>query len=213
MSKRVRLTRIAQILVAAGKGERAGGALPKQYQMIGGKAVLCRTIEAMLSEPRITQTIIVVAKDDPHIAALIKDLDNVRTVTGGASRTASVKAGLTALQDSPPDLVLIHDGARPFVSPALIGGVIDALETHPAAVPALPIADALKSLNGDSVDREQLRRVQTPQGFHYDKIWSAFAALPEGASFADDIEVAHTAGLDIAFTAGDTDNFLSLIHI
>ena len=201
------MTLIAQILVAAGKGERAGGALPKQYQTIGGKAVLRRTIEAMLSEPRITQTIIVVAKDDPHIAALIKDLDNVRTVTGGASRTASVKAGLTALQSNPPDLVLIHDGARPFVTPALIGGVIDALITHPAAVPALPIPDALKSLNGDSVDREQLRRVQTPQGFHYDKIWSAFAALPDGASFADDIEVAYAAGLDIAFTAGDANNF------
>ena len=208
MSKRVRLTRIAQILVAAGKGVRAGGgALPKQYQAIGGKAVLRHTIEATLAEPRITETIVVVAKNDPHIAAVIADLDNIRTVTGGATRTDSVKAGLSALQDNPPDLVLIHDGARPFVTSSLIGGVIDALANHPAAVPALPITDALKSLGGESVDRDQLRRVQTPQGFHYDKIWTAFAALPEGASFADDIEVAHTAGLDIAFTAGDTDNF------
>ena len=211
MSKRVTVTRIAQILVAAGKGERAkgesGDGLPKQYQKIGGKAVLRRTLEATLAEPRISQTIVVVAKGDPHIGPLIADLDTIRTVTGGATRTASVKAGLAALADNTPDLVLIHDGARPFVTPALMGEVIDALNTSPAAVPALPIADALKSVDGASVDRDTLRRVQTPQGFHFDKIWAAFSALPEGASFADDIEVAHGAGLDIAFTTGDANNF------
>ncbi len=201
------MTRIAQVLVAAGKGVRIGGDLPKQYRLIGGKSVLRHTIEATLAELRIAETIIVVAEGDPHIAALIADFDNIRTVTGGATRTASVKAGLAALQDDPPELVLIHDGARPFVRPAVIGGVIDALSTHHAAVPALPIADALKSLDGASVNRETLRRVQTPQGFHYDKIWSAFVALSDDASFADDIDVAHAAGLDIAFTQGDTNNF------
>lgn len=201
------MTRIAQVLVAAGKGVRIGGDLPKQYRLIGGKSVLRHTIEATLAELRIAETIIVVAEGDPHIAALIADFDNIRTVTGGATRTASVKAGLAALQDNPPELVLIHDGARPFVRPAVIGGVIDALSTHHAAVPALPIADALKSLDGASVNRETLRRVQTPQGFHYDKIWSAFVALSDDASFADDIDVAHAAGLDIAFTQGDPNNF------
>jgi len=201
------VTRIAQVLVAAGKGVRIGGDLPKQYRLIGGKSVLRHTIEATLAELRIAETIIVVAEGDPHIAALIADFGNIRTVTGGATRTASVKAGLAALQDDPPELVLIHDGARPFVRPAVIGGVIDALSTHHAAVPALPIADALKSLDGASVNRETLRRVQTPQGFHYDKIWSAFVALSDDASFADDIDVAHAAGLDIAFTQGDTNNF------
>jgi len=201
------VTRIAQVLVAAGKGVRIGGDLPKQYRLIGGKSVLRHTIEATLAEPRIAETIIVVAEGDPHIAALIADFDNIRTVTGGATRTASVKAGLAALQDNPPELVLIHDGARPFVRRAVIGGVIDALSTHHAAVPALPIADALKSLDGASVNRETLRRVQTPQGFHYDKIWSAFVALSDDASFADDIDVAHAAGLDIAFTQGDPNNF------
>ena len=201
------MTRIAQILVAAGKGERAGGELPKQYQPIGDKAVLKHTIDATQSTPRISETIIVVAAGDPHIDALITGLDNTRYVTGGATRTASVKTGLAALADNPPDLVLIHDGARPFVTPALIDGVIDALANAPAAVPALPIADALKSLDGASVDRNALRRVQTPQGFHYDKIWDAFNALPETASFADDIEIAHAAGLDITFTTGDVNNF------
>jgi len=206
-SKRVRVTRIAQILVAAGKGARIGGDIPKQYRLIGGKPVLRRTIEATLAEPRITETIIVVADGDPQIAGLIADFENIRTVSGGATRTASVKAGLTALQDNPPDLVLIHDGARPFVTPAIISGVIDALDTHQATVPALTIADALKSVGGASVNREQFRRVQTPQGFHYDKIWNAFSAIPDDANFADDIEVAHAAGLDIAFTQGEPNNF------
>ena len=201
------MTRIAQILVAAGKGARIGGDIPKQYRKVGGKDVLRRTLEATRSEKRISETIIVVAKGDALISSLISDLDSVRYVTGGATRTASVKAGLKALSDNPPDLVLIHDGARPFVSSEVIGGVIEALAMAPAVVPALPIPDALKSLDGTSVDREQLRRVQTPQGFHFDKIWTAFEALAEDASFADDIEVAKAAGLEIAFTAGDVNNF------
>jgi len=201
------LTRIAQILVAAGKGARIGGDLPKQYRLMGGKAVLRRTIEATLVEPRITETIVVVAAGDPYIVDLISDLDNIRVVTGGATRTASVKAGLAALANNPPDLVLIHDGARPFVSLEVIGGVIDALTDAPAAVPALPIPDALKSLDGASVDRDGLRRVQTPQGFHFDKIWTAFQSLDDNASFADDIEVAQAADLKIAFTQGDANNF------
>ena len=171
------MTRIAQILVAAGKGARIGGNIPKQYRLIGGKPVLERTIEATLSESRIEETVIVIAKDDSYISNLIANYDNIRTVTGGATRTASVKAGLAALIDNPPDLVLIHDGARPFVTTEVIGDVIEALGDSPAVVPALPIPDALKSLNGKSVDRDQLRRVQTPQGFHFDKIWPAFQAL------------------------------------
>jgi 2-C-methyl-D-erythritol 4-phosphate cytidylyltransferase/2-C-methyl-D-erythritol 2,4-cyclodiphosphate synthase len=201
------LTRIAQILVAAGKGARIGGEVPKQYRLIGGKTVLRRTIEATHFQPRISETVVVVAHNDSRINDYIADLDKVRAVTGGATRTASVSAGLAALADNPPDLVLIHDGARPFVTSDVIDGVIEALSDTPAAVPALPIADALKSLEGASVDREQLRRVQTPQGFHFDKIWAAFQSLDDDASFADDIEVAQMAGLKIAFTQGDTDNF------
>ena len=110
------MTRIAQILVAAGKGARIGGNIPKQYRLIGKKPVLARTLDVTLAESRIKETVIVVAKDDSYISDLIADYNNVRTVTGGATRTASVKAGLAALTDNPPDLVLIHDGARPFVT-------------------------------------------------------------------------------------------------
>ena len=201
------MTRIAQILVAAGKGARIGGEVPKQYRLIGGKMVLRRTIEATHFQPCISETVVVVAQTDPYIENQIADLDNIRAVTGGATRTASVGAGLTALADDPPDLVLIHDGARPFVTGDVIDSVIHALEQAPAAVPALPIADALKSLDGTTIDREQLRRVQTPQGFHFDKIWTAFQSLDDDASFADDIEIAQMAGLKIAFTQGDVNNF------
>ena len=201
------MTRIAQILVAAGKGARIGGNIPKQYRLIGKKPVLARTLDVTLAESRIKETVIVVAKDDSYISDLIADYNNVRTVTGGATRTASVKAGLAALTDNPPDLVLIHDGARPFVTADVIGDVIEALGESPAAVPALPIPDALKALDGKSVDRDQLRRVQTPQGFHFDKIWPAFQTLDNNANFADDIEVAQAAGLKIAFTHGDPNNF------
>ena len=198
---------IAQILVAAGRGARIGGDTPKQYRQIGGKTVLKRTIEATLAEPQILETIIVVAKDDSYIEGIVFDIPGMRVVQGGATRTASVKAGLAALSEDPPDLVLIHDGARPFVTRNVISDVISALSHSPAAVPALPIADALKDLDGRSVDREKLRRVQTPQGFHFAKIWEAFQKLGEQESFADDIEVAVAMGIEVAFTQGDPNNF------
>lgn len=203
------MTRIAQILVAAGKGARAGGDIPKQYREVGRKPVLLRTLEATITHPKISETVVVVAKDDPYIEKLIEDLGaDIRTAEGGASRTASVKAGLSALSDNPPDFVLIHDAARPFVSRQVIDGVIDALsDTTPAVVPALSISDALKSLAGESINRDTFRRVQTPQGFYYNKIWPAFKALPHNADFADDIAVAKHAGLEIAFTQGDPNNF------
>lgn len=201
------MTRIAQIIVAAGKGARIGGDTPKQYRLIGGTPVLQRTIEASLKEPRITEIVAVVAEGDPHISDLLAKYEGVRSVTGGASRTASVKAGLAALADNPPDFVLIHDGARPFVSKVVIAEIIQALATSPAVVPALPIPDALKSLDGAAVDRDQLRRVQTPQGFQFAKIWAAYRNIDQAANFADDIEVAKNSGLEVTFTKGDPNNF------
>jgi len=201
------LTHIAQILVAAGKGARMGGDIPKQYRKIGGKAVLRRTIEATLAESRITETIVVVADGDPYISQLIADLENIRVVTGGATRTASVKAGLKALSGNPPDLVLIHDGARPFVSLGVIGGVIDMLADLPAVVPALGMVDSCKSWEGDDIDRDQILRVQTPQGFHYEKILKAFNAIDASDSFTDDIAVAYRSNLSIGFSKGDERNF------
>ncbi len=201
------MTSIAQIIVAAGKGARIGGDTPKQYQKVAGKALLEWTLDAVYAAPQITNYVLVVAPNDSLIADIAPKYPNLQLATGGATRTASVKAGLDALKDIAPNHVLIHDGARPFASEALISEIISALESAPAAVPTLPIADAIKTLTGESVDREALRRVQTPQGFDYAKIFAAFEALPEGESFADDIAIAQRAGLEITFTQGDENNF------
>lgn len=148
--------------------------------------------------------ILVVAANDSWAADLPGDAIRV---TGGATRTASVRAGLDALRESPPAQVFIHDGARPFIDRDLIQPLIDALTTHDGAVPALAIADALKSDDFTPVDRDRLRRVQTPQAFDYAKIKAAYDALPADASAHDDIAVAREAGLTLAFTPGSERNF------
>ncbi|MGB0906298.1 MAG: bifunctional 2-C-methyl-D-erythritol 4-phosphate cytidylyltransferase/2-C-methyl-D-erythritol 2,4-cyclodiphosphate synthase [Maricaulaceae bacterium] len=203
------MPKIAQILVAAGIGARAGGDIPKQYRMIGGKTVLERTVQAMLASGKIDHTIIVIAKEDKRAKDILAEYD-VTFVDGGATRTDSVKAGLTALQKMGPDYVLIHDAARPFVSKALISKLIAALGSAQAAVPVLPVADAMKSYEdgqiGADISRDQLRAVQTPQAFHYDKIVKAFNAQSETASFADDIAVAHAAHMTITSVEGEREN-------
>lgn len=208
------MPKIAQILVAAGIGARAGGDIPKQYRMLGGKTVLERTVAATLSGGVIGETMVVIAAGDTQAAEILNAFD-VRFTTGGASRTESVKAGLEALSDNPPDYVLIHDAARPFVSTDLIARLVNALESHDAAVPVLPLADAVKAFNGnksdesigDDINRAGLRAVQTPQAFDYAKIKAAFDTLPDGAALADDIAAAKSAGLSIAAIDGDAANY------
>jgi len=117
---------------------------------------------------------------------------------------------LNALEETAPDYVLIHDAARPFVSPKLISQLVSALKTHDAAVPILPLSDAVKAFDGEigiDVERAGLRAVQTPQAFHYDKIRNAFAALDPEASLADDIAVAKSAGLSVAAINGEASNY------
>jgi 2-C-methyl-D-erythritol 4-phosphate cytidylyltransferase/2-C-methyl-D-erythritol 2,4-cyclodiphosphate synthase len=198
------LTECALILVAAGRGERAGGDIPKQYRMLSGKPLLAHTLKNAANTHLFDRTILVIADGDTR-AAKIGPVTEI--VTGGNSRTSSVRAGLEALTDNPPRFVMIHDGARPFLDIALIQPLLDALETHDGAVPSLPIADALKSNDFTSIDRERLHRVQTPQAFNYAKIKTAFDALPPDASAHDDIAIAKDAGLSLAFTAGSERNF------
>ena len=203
------MAKIAQILVAAGKGARVGGDVAKQYRNLGGQTVLERTVAATLTAGLIHDTVVVIAQGDTKAKEVLSKFD-VRFTTGGASRTDSVKAGLNALSDIAPDYVLIHDAARPFVSSELISRLIDALKTHDAAVPVLPLSDAVKSFDGvigDDVERAGLRAVQTPQAFHYDKITAAFSALDVGVSLADDIAVAKSAGLSVAAIEGLPSNY------
>ena len=202
------MTTIAQIIVAAGKGARVGGDIPKQYRILCEKTVLERTYQAMISCGKISKSIIVIAKGDERAKSVLTDSD-IEFVTGGASRTESVKAGLLALKNYAPDYVLIHDAARPFVKPDLILNLIDALGHFDASVPVLPIADAIKSYTdgiGLDVARESIRTVQTPQAFHYKKILKAYETLNPNILHSDDIAVALQAGLSIKDIIGNRDN-------
>ncbi len=202
------MSRSALILVAAGKGERAGGNIPKQYRIIAGKPLIALTIENLKKAFDFDVFCIVVSPDDEHIGSILHAYNTDAIVAkGGETRTDSVHNGLLAVQDSGIDHVYIHDAARPFVDTALLSSLSQALDTHDAAVPALKIVDACKSLNGADIDRDAIMRVQTPQAFHYAKIHTAFQNLHEGETYPDDIAVAHEAGLSIAFTQGQERNF------
>ena len=190
----------AVIIVAAGRGTRAGGDLPKQWQMLAGQPVLTHTLAAFDG----LRKVLVIHPDDRDRAVRLR----VELVTGGASRTASVRAALEALAGSGVSHVLIHDGARPLVSAAVVARVLAALEDAPGAAPALPVTDALWLGDAGTVagtrDRDGLFRAQTPQGFRFDAILAAYRAHPGDA--ADDVAVARSAGLRVAIVAGEEDN-------
>ncbi|RDC73086.1 bifunctional 2-C-methyl-D-erythritol 4-phosphate cytidylyltransferase/2-C-methyl-D-erythritol 2,4-cyclodiphosphate synthase [Rhodovulum sp. 12E13] len=199
--------RVGVVVVAAGRGTRMGGEVPKQYQDLGGLPVLARTVAALADHPAVAEIVVVIHPDDAARARAALP-PGVPSVAGGATRAASVAAGLAALP-APVTHVLIHDAARPFVTRALIGRVLAALERAPGAAPALPVTDALwREGDGGTVagtaPRDGLWRAQTPQGFRLDAIRTAHASAPPGA--ADDVEVAHAAGLDVAIVPGEEDN-------
>ena len=193
---------VAAIIVAAGRGTRAGGAVPKQWQQLAGKPVVAHSILAFAGIADLV--ILVIHPDDRAFAAPL----GVPLVEGGATRDASVRNALEYLSGTGITRVLIHDGARPLVSRALIARLIAALDRSVAAAPAVPVTDALwrgRDLHVvGTQDRTGLWRAQTPQAFHFDAILAAHRAHPGGA--ADDVEVARAAGLDVAIVEGDEDN-------
>ena len=195
----------AAIITAAGRGTRAGGDLPKQWRKLGRDSALARSIRAFAGFSRI---IVTVAPQDMD-RALAEIAGPVVLVAGGETRSASIRAALETLEGSDITHVLIHDGARPLVSDAVIRGVVDALRAGAqAAAPALPVSDALWRADGGQVtataSREGLFRAQTPQGFALAPILAAHRAFPDGA--ADDVELALRAGLAVSVTPGDEDN-------
>jgi len=202
------------IIVGAGRGHRFGGPLPKQYRDLAGEPVLRHALRAFASHPAVTQVIGVIHPDDRDLfEAAAAGLDIAGHTPGGAERQDSARNGLefaAGLAGGAPDLVLIHDAARPFVSHCLISGVVKALEHAPGAVPALAVADTLKrGADGritDTVDRTGLYRVQTPQGFRFADILAAHGAA-RGKALTDDAAVAEAAGLAVALVPGDDDNF------
>ena len=193
----------AIIIVAAGRGTRAGGELPKQWQPLAGRPVLAHSIAAFAGFGRL----VLVIHPDEHARAATLAPDAL-LVHGGDTRAASVRHGLEALAGSDVTRVLIHDGARPLASPALIARVLSALERHDAAAPALAVSDALWTGAQGHVtgtcDRAGLYRAQTPQGMLFAKILMAHRSHPGGA--LDDVEVARHAGLSVAIVAGEDDN-------
>jgi 2-C-methyl-D-erythritol 4-phosphate cytidylyltransferase/2-C-methyl-D-erythritol 2,4-cyclodiphosphate synthase len=208
---------IAALIVAAGRGARAAGenGRPKQYCPIGGTPMLTRTIAAFAQHPRVDDILVVVHSDDLALyeAASQPFANRLRAaVPGGARRQDSVRAGLETLAHDAPASVLIHDAARPFVDAELISRVIDTLDTHAAALPCLPVTDTLKRVSEGritgTVERDQLFRAQTPQGFHFAAILAAHrAAALEGArEFTDDAAVAEWFGLDVALVEGSDKN-------
>jgi 2-C-methyl-D-erythritol 4-phosphate cytidylyltransferase/2-C-methyl-D-erythritol 2,4-cyclodiphosphate synthase len=198
------------LVVAAGQGIRAGGEVPKQYRRLGGRPVLRHSLATFAGHPRIDAVrVVVAAGHGPLYARAARGLALLEPVEGGPSRQASVRLGLESLAADPPDLVLIHDGARPFASPALIDRVVAALDRHPAVLPALPVVDSLRRTRGErvleDVDRADLVRVQTPQGFAFGAILDAHRRAP-AAGFGDDGAVADWAGLPVVHVPGEEGN-------
>ncbi len=198
------MTTTTAIIVAAGRGLRAGGEIPKQFQPLNGVTVLERSVAAFANNTDIDQIILVVNPVDHDLLDKM-DLRNATLVHGGNTRDASVLAGLGAANT---ENVLIHDGARPLVSARIISDVVNALNTHAGAAPALTVTDALWRGKDGQVTathpREGLFRAQTPQGFHRNAILAAHAAHDGGA--ADDVEIAIAHGLDVAIVTGDSHN-------
>ncbi len=200
--------RIAALIVAAGRGTRAGGSVAKQWQTIAGISVLDHTLKAFEANPKIDRIALVLSHGETEKAERYRNAGYIVTM-GGSERSISVRNGLEALSSFEPDKVLIHDAARPCVSSPLIDRVINALETHEGAAPALPVIDTLwtgqEGLVSGTRDRTDLYRAQTPQGFAFCRILEAHKSHGDGTA-PDDVTVARAANIDVAIVAGDDDN-------
>lgn len=199
------------LIVAGGSGRRFGAEVPKQYLDLAGQPVLRRTVGAFLAHPAVSGVRVVI---DPVwrdlYDAAVEGMVLPDPVPGGATRQESVRNGLESLAAEAPDLVLIHDAARPLIDAATIDSVIASLATHPAAIAAVPVADTLKreaeGMVAATVDRSGLWRAQTPQGFRFAGILAAHRAAA-GLELTDDAAVAERAGLAVALVPAREENF------
>ncbi|MFZ5608623.1 MAG: bifunctional 2-C-methyl-D-erythritol 4-phosphate cytidylyltransferase/2-C-methyl-D-erythritol 2,4-cyclodiphosphate synthase [Pseudomonadota bacterium] len=207
----------AAIIVAAGRGVRAGGGVPKQYRPILGRPLLAHGMARLADHPRVASLVPVINPDDRALyeAALGTLLPAQKAkiappVPGGATRQASVRAGLEALADDPPKAVLVHDAARPFVPAPLVDALLARLADHEGAIAALAVSDSLKQGDGlieAEVARAGMWRAQTPQAFRFDAILAAHRACAGGQDFTDDAAVARAAGHQVALVPGSEDLF------
>ena len=191
------------LIVAAGKGERAGGGLPKQFRFLGGKPVLRWAVESLIGHPAVQSVRVVVADGQQDSAAeALAGINAGELVVGGAERADSVRAGLAAIDS---DAVLVHDAARPFCPLGVIDRLVAALEFFEGAAPVLPVGDTLARIGetlGEHVDRAGLARVQTPQGFRLAALRSAYDRWT-GPAPTDETTVVRAAGMKVAAVEGD----------
>ncbi|HEX3536254.1 MAG TPA: bifunctional 2-C-methyl-D-erythritol 4-phosphate cytidylyltransferase/2-C-methyl-D-erythritol 2,4-cyclodiphosphate synthase [Stellaceae bacterium] len=198
------------LVVAAGRGTRFGGSLPKQYLPLAGSSLLRHAVSALVAHQRIAGVQVVIRPEDrDEFDRATHGLTVLPPVPGGAERQDSVRLGLEALAARTPERVLIHDGARPFPDAALIDRILDGLDSDAAVIPALPLGDTVKRVAEgciiETVDRSQLWRAQTPQGFHFEAILAAHRAAA-GRVLTDDAAVAEAAGIRPLIVAGSEDN-------
>jgi 2-C-methyl-D-erythritol 4-phosphate cytidylyltransferase/2-C-methyl-D-erythritol 2,4-cyclodiphosphate synthase len=209
------MSQVAAVIVAAGRGTRAGSALPKQFRQIGGEIMLSRTLSLFAEHAEVSFVQAVIHPDDLELYRGIAQNNAVLLpqTFGGATRQASVRAGLEALEARKPDIVLIHDAARPFASAQLVARAIAAAQTTGAAIPALPVTDTVKTVDAlgyvdKTLDRASLRLVQTPQAFAFDALLAAHrrAAQAGREDFTDDAALAEWAGMKVSLFAGEPGN-------
>jgi 2-C-methyl-D-erythritol 4-phosphate cytidylyltransferase/2-C-methyl-D-erythritol 2,4-cyclodiphosphate synthase len=209
------MPQVAAVIVAAGRGTRAGSALPKQFRQIGGEIMLSRTLSLFAEHAEVSLVQAVIHPDDLELyRGIVQDNAVLLPQTfGAATRQASVRAGLEALEAHKPDIVLIHDAARPFASAQLVARAIAAAQTTGAAIPALPVTDTVKTVDAlgyvdKTLDRASLRLVQTPQAFAFDALLAAHrrAAQAGREDFTDDAALAEWAGMKVSLFAGEPGN-------
>ena len=194
----------AVLIVAAGRGERAGGAVPKQFALLGGVPVIARAVDAFGE-----MQVFVVVGEGQHetLAEALGSREVAAVITGGATRQESVRNGLAAIKAAGgADKVLVHDAARPLLPRTVLDALIAALDTHEGAVPVLPVADSLvrgDESMGETVDRSDLWRVQTPQAFRMDALMTSLSHW-SGEAATDEAQVVRAAGFTVATVPGDT---------
>jgi 2-C-methyl-D-erythritol 4-phosphate cytidylyltransferase/2-C-methyl-D-erythritol 2,4-cyclodiphosphate synthase len=206
------MTNVVALVVAAGSGLRMGGELPKQFLPLAGKPLLRHCLETFAAHPRIAGVKVVI--NDSYRAlydSATSGLPLLSPALGGETRQASVHNGLESLIGNPPDLVLIHDAARPFIDAPTIDRTIDALLDHDGALVAVQVVDTLKraegKFSGATVDRSGLWRAQTPQGFRFQPILAAHRRAAAGPEMTDDAAVAEAAGIKVVLVPGIVNNF------
>ncbi len=210
------MTKIVALVTACGRGTRLSGSnggegIPKQYLPLAGVSLLRHSILAFLNHPKIDDVMCVIHQDDVALyEEAVAGLDLLNPVFGGETRQSSIRMGLESLRDYGPDKILIHDGVRPFVSKRVINGILEKLETHPAVIPAIAVEDTLKKYSDGKIEwtleRENLWRAQTPQGFIYEDILNSHIAFKD-LHFTDDAALNEYAGIPVAIVPGSQNNF------